>query len=231
MRTIGLLGGMSWESTQLYYQLINTQIRERLGGLHSAKVILYSVDFAEIEQLQHQGDWDATSVLLCDAAKSLELAGAGIILICTNTMHLVADDVKAAVNIPLLNITEVTGSAIKNMGYNSTLLLGTKFTMEADFYTQALQQHGLSVSIPRSAEREMLHQVIYTELCNGVVNNASKEKFVRCIEEFASQGVESVILGCTEIGLLVSEKDVSIPVFDTTVLHATAAVDFALTKN
>jgi aspartate racemase len=228
VKTIGLIGGMSWESSQVYYQSLNQHVKRKLGGLHSAKVILYSVDFAEIEKLQHQGDWGQTAEILAKAASSLEKAGAECVLICTNTMHKVAEMVQNAVKIPLIHIAEATANSISEQGLKSTLLLGTRFTMEEDFYKDALVQNGLDVFIPELADREAIHRVIYDELCLGKVLQDSQQAFLDIIKRFQIRGVQSVILGCTEIGLLVTQDKVSIPVFDTTHIHVEAAIKFAL---
>lgn len=229
MNTIGLLGGMSWESTQSYYRLINQGVNARLGGLHSAQLVLYSVDFSPIEQLQHQGDWQATARILCQAAHSIEQAGAQGLLICTNTMHKVADEIAAAINIPLLHIADATGEVLQQQGIKTVGLLGTAFTMEQDFYRERLRQKfGLEVLIPPPQQRQLVHQVIYEELCAGKILSASKATYLDIIDELATRGAEAVILGCTEIGLLVQQQDTHIKLLDTTTLHAAKAVDFAL---
>lgn len=229
MKTIGLIGGMSWESTIPYYRALNEAVKQQLGGLHSARCILYSVDFHDIERLQHAGDWNAAGAMLADAARSLELAGADFIVLCTNTMHKVASSIEAAVNIPLLHIADATAMAIKQAGFNRVGLLGTKFTMEQPFYRDYLsEQHGIEVLVPNDAERDSLHQIIYQELCQGIINSESKQAVRRMMAGLAWQGVDAIILGCTEIGLLVGKADAAVPLFDTTLLHANAAVQLAL---
>ena len=229
MKTIGLIGAMSWESTIPYYRALNEAVKQQLGGLHSARCILYSVDFHDIERLQHAGDWNAAGAMLADAARSLELAGADFIVLCTNTMHKVASSIEAAVNIPLLHIADATAMAIKQAGFNRLGLLGTKFTMEQPFYRDYLsEQHGIEVLVPNDAERDSLHQIIYQELCQGIINSESKQAVRRMMAGLAWQGVDAIILGCTEIGLLVGKADAAVPLFDTTLLHANAAVQLAL---
>ena len=224
MKTLGLLGGMSWESTLPYYRLINETVRDRLGGLHSARLLLYSVDFAEVERLQHAGDWDAAGELLGRAARSLRDGGAELLLICTNTMHKVADAVEAASQLPLLHIADPTGAAIRAAGFSKVGLLGTRFTMEEDFYRRRLiERHGLEVLIPEADEREIVHRVIYDELCVGQIRDESREQYRRIIANLTAHGAQAVILGCTEIGLLIAPKDVEIALFDTASLHARAA--------
>lgn len=229
MKTIGLIGGMSWESTVPYYRLVNEGIKARLGGLHSAKVVLYSVDFHDIEQLQRDGDWDAAGDVLADAARRLQAAGADLLVLCTNTMHKVAPQMEAAVSIPLLHIADGTAAAIKAAGHRSVGLLGTRFTMEQDFYRQRLQdRHGLQVIVPEADDRRVVHDVIYDELCRGLVRDDSREAYRRIMEDLVARGAEAIILGCTEIGLLVGAQDARVPLFDTTALHAAAAVEAAL---
>lgn len=229
MKTIGLIGGMSWESTQTYYRLINVAIREKLGGLHSARLVLYSVDFHDIEVLQRQGDWQAAGVLLAQAAQSLQAAGADMVVICTNTMHKVAEQVQAAVSIPLLHIADPTAQAIRAAGFQRVALLGTRFTMEQDFYRARLeQQHGLQVIVPEQSERDVVHRIIYEELCLGQIKPESKAAYLNIIRQLQTRGAQAVILGCTEISLLVQQTDLDLPLFDTTALHATAAADAAL---
>ena len=229
MKTIGLLGGMSWESTVSYYQIINRAVGERLGGLHSAKILLYSVDFAEIERLQHADRWVEAGSLLSEAAMALEGAGADFLVICTNTMHRVAPDIEALVQVPLLHIADPTAEAIKAAGISTVGLLGTRFTMEQDFYRGRLEKKfGLTVHVPEPASRELVHEVIYQELCRGVISETSRANLQRVVSELIGVGAEAVILGCTEIGLLLRAEDVSIPLFDTTLLHAEAAASFAL---
>lgn len=229
MKTIGLIGGMSWESTQTYYRLINVAIREKLGGLHSARLVLYSVDFHDIEVLQRQGDWQAAGVLLAQAAQSLQAAGADMVVICTNTMHKVAEQVQAAVSIPLLHIADTTAQAIRTAGFQRVALLGTRFTMEQDFYRARLErQHGLQVIVPEQNERDVVHRIIYEELCLGQIKPESKTAYLNIIRQLQTRGAQAVILGCTEISLLVQQTDLDLPLFDTTALHATAAADAAL---
>jgi aspartate racemase len=231
MKTIGLLGGMSWESSIEYYRIINETVRKRLGGLHSAKSIMYSVDFADIELLQEQGRWNEATALMIDGAERLERGGADFLLICTNTMHKMADAVEAQIHIPLLHIADATAETLKARDIKQVGLLGTKFTMEQDFYKGRLtEKHGLKVLVPNQGEREIIHRVIYDELCVGVVSSSSKEAFKQVINQLAERGVEGVILGCTEIGLLIGEKDSPVPVFDTTKIHAVAAVEYALSE-
>ncbi len=228
MKTIGLIGGMSWESSQTYYRLLNEQVRERLGGLHSAKVILNSVDFAEIEPLQHQGDWRGTADILVKAAQSLEAAGADFYLIGTNTMHKVAPEVQKNVKIPLLHIVDATAEALKADGITTVGLLGTKFTMEQAFYRERLEAQGLKVLIPNEVQRNAVHEVIFKELCLGVTKSASKQAYLDIISDLDQQGAQAVILGCTEIGMLIKPTDTPVPLYDTTDLHANAAVTYAL---
>ncbi len=229
MKTIGLIGGMSWESTIPYYRQINETIRERLGGLHSARIVLYSVDFHEIERLQHAGDWDSAGVILADAARSLEAAGAAFLVLCTNTMHKVAGSIEAAVAIPLLHIADPTADEIKRAGYSTVGLLGTRFTMEQAFYRDRLSEHhGLRVVVPESEDREAVHRIIYEELCLGVVSPESRDAYRRVMKSLASQGAQAIILGCTEISLLVDQQDSEVPLFDTTAIHARMAAEEAL---
>jgi aspartate racemase len=229
VKTIGLLGGMSWESTVSYYQIINRAVAERLGGLHSAKILLHSVDFAEIERLQHSDRWAEAGSLLAKAAMALEGAGADFLVICTNTMHRVAPEIEAGVHVPLLHIADPTAEAIKAAGISTVGLLGTSFTMEQDFYRGRLERKfGLTVHVPEPASRELIHQVIYQELCRGVISEPSRASLQRVVAGLVGIGAEAVILGCTEIGLLLRGEDVSIPLFDTTLLHAEAAASFAL---
>uniref|UniRef100_A0A486XRR6 Aspartate racemase n=1 Tax=Rheinheimera sp. BAL341 TaxID=1708203 RepID=A0A486XRR6_9GAMM len=229
MKTIGLIGGMSWESTVPYYRLLNEGVRQQLGGLHSAKCILVSVDFYDIERLQQAGDWEAAGVMLANAARSLHKAGADFIVLCTNTMHKVAPAIAAAVPIPLLHIADATAAAIKQSTCSRVGLLGTKFTMQQPFYRERLSaQHGIEVLLPTEAEQDSLHQIIYQELCQGVINPESKQAVRRMMAGLAWQGAEGIILGCTEIGLLVGKADAAVPLFDTTAIHAQAAVTLAL---
>jgi len=229
MKTIGLIGGMSWESSIEYYRIINETAKVKLGGLHSAKSLMYSVDFAEVEVLQHQDRWAEAAEMLIDAAKNLENGGADFIVLCTNTMHKVADDIQTNVNIPFLHIADATAQLVKNTGIQKIGLLGTRFTMEEDFYKGRLsQKYGLNVSIPNAREREIVHRVIYDELVMGKIEQHSREQFTNIISQMVSQGAEGIILGCTEIGLLIHQEDSQVPLFDTTRIHAEAAVDFAL---
>lgn len=229
MKTIGLLGGMSWESTIPYYRIINETVKQQLGGLHSAKVVLYSVNFADIEQMQRAGDWQAAGQLLAEAAKSLEAAGADFIVLCTNTMHKVAGAIEDATTLPLLHIADATATAVKAAGYKSVGLLGTKFTMEQPFYKDRLtEQHGLNVLVPNAAAREQVHQIIYNELCLGKVLPESRAQYRQIIGQLIDQGAEAIILGCTEISLLVSQQDAAVPLFDTTRIHARSAAELAL---
>ena len=229
MKTIGLLGGMSWESTIPYYRQINQHIKQQLGGLHSAKIILYSVDFADIEALQRSGDWDKAGELLAEAAVKLQAAGADCLVLCTNTMHKVAAVIETAVTIPLLHIADATAEAIQLAGLNKVALLGTRFTMEQDFYKKRLtESYGLEVLVPDEESRALVHQVIYQELCLGVVKPDSRLQYQQIMADLVVQGAEAIILGCTEIALLVSAEDCAVPLFDTTFLHAQKAADFAL---
>jgi len=230
MRTIGMIGGMSWESTQVYYRIINEAVRARLGGLHSAKSILYSVDFAEIEAMQHAGRWDAAQLILVQAAQALVRAGADLIIICTNTMHKLADPVAASVTVPLLHIADPTAEAVLAAGMDAVALLGTRFTMEEHFYRKRLEdRYGLRVLIPDTVQRQTVHDIIYTELCLGRTREPSRQAYARIIEDLVERGAQGVILGCTEIGLLVRAGSCPVPVFDTARIHAEAAVNAALT--
>jgi aspartate racemase len=229
MKTIGLIGGMSWESSLEYYRLINEGVKARLGGLHSAQSLMYSVDFAEIEILQHAGRWAEAARLLSEAAQNLERGGADFVVLCTNTMHKVADEMQASVEIPLLHIADATAQRVQAAGWRKIGLLGTRFTMEEEFYKGRLsQKYGLTVMVPVATEREIVHRVIYDELVLGVINSRSKEQYLNIIAQLVEQGAEGVILGCTEIGLLVQQADCQVPLFDTTRIHAEAAVEYAL---
>jgi aspartate racemase len=229
MKTIGLIGGMSWESSAEYYRIINQTVQEKLGGLHSARCLLYSFDFQEIEQLQHRGEWEKLTELMIHAAQSLEQVSAELIVICTNTMHKMADEVQRSVSIPLVHIADATAKAVIAEGFDKVALLGTKFTMEEDFYKKRLEEkHKLEVLIPSESDREVIDRVIYYELCRGIMHQSSKEKFKAIVRALASNGAEGVILGCTEIPLLISQHDTEIPLFDTTKIHAQAAVEMAL---
>ncbi|MFS4468859.1 aspartate/glutamate racemase family protein [Maribacter sp. 2210JD10-5] len=231
MKTIGLIGGMSWESSKVYYEYTNTIIREHLGGSHSAKSIMSSVNYAEIEKLTFDGNWDSIGDLMEDQARKLEKAGADMILLCTNTIHLISDRITNAANIPFLHIADATGEAIQAEGLKKVALLGTKFTMEKDFYTQKLQTtYGLEVVIPNPEERQTIHNIIYNELVKGIFSETSKTKYLEIIKNMEKLGVDGIIAGCTEIPLLVSQNDVDLPLFNTTKIHATKAVHFALGK-
>jgi aspartate racemase len=229
MKTIGLIGGMSWESTVPYYRAVNETVKARLGGLHSARLVLYSVDFHEIERLQHAGDWDTAGALLADAARALERAGADFLVLCTNTMHKVAAAIEAAVAIPLFHIADPTAARIKAAGVRKIGLLGTRFTMEQAFYKDRLQtRHGLEVLVPEAAERDIVHRVIYEELCLGTIRDESRAEYRTIMARLVERGAEAIILGCTEIMLLVGAEDASVPLFDTTAIHAEAAAEHAL---
>jgi aspartate racemase len=229
MRTIGLIGGMSWVSSAEYYRLINERVNERLGALHSAQCLMFSFDFEELEQLQHADRWEDIGRMVVDAAQRLEQAGADLIVICANTMHKAADDVQKAIGIPLLHIADAAGERIVAAGLKRVGLLGTRFTMEADFYRKRLAgKFGLDVLVPDEEERRFIHAVIYEQLCLADIRRDSKERFVEIIEGLSHRGAEGVILGCTEIPLLVKQADVKLPLFDTTRIHAEAAVDYAL---
>ena len=228
-KTIGLIGGMSWESSIEYYRIINEAIRGRLGGLHSAKSVMVSVDFAEIEPLQHQGKWNEATQKLISAARSVEAGGADFVILCTNTMHKVADGIQKHLRIPILHIGDATAQAVKAEGLKKVGLLGTKFTMEEDFYKGRLvQKHNLEVIVPTEEARDVVNRVIYDELCRGEIKPSSKTKYLDIMEHLAKEGAEGIILGCTEIGLLVKKEDCQIPLFDTTRIHALAAVEYAL---
>jgi aspartate racemase len=229
MKTLGLIGGMSWESTVPYYRSINETVKARLGGLHSAKLVLYSVDFAEVERLQHAGDWDAAGRLLADAARALQAAGAELLVLCTNTMHTVADAIEAAVSIPLLHIADPTAAAVHAAGHTRVGLLGTRFTMEQSFYRERLEtRYGLNVLLPHAPDRETVHRIIYEELCLGRIEDGSRQAYRRVMDALVERGAQAIILGCTEISLLVSQADATVPLFDTTTLHATGAAEAAL---
>jgi aspartate racemase len=230
MKTLGLIGGMSWESTVPYYRLINEGVKARLDGLHSARLVLYSVDFAQVEVLQRAGDWAVAGELLAQAARTLQTAGAQAIVLCTNTMHKVAPAIEAAVQLPLLHIADATADAIVAQGLKRVALLGTRFTMEQDFYKSRLsEQYGLDVMVPNPTERAAVHRIIYEELCLGQIRESSREVYRSIIRGLVEQGAQAIVLACTEIGLLVSAQDYTVPLFDSTVLHAQAAVDWALT--
>ena len=229
MKTIGMIGGMSWESSIEYYRIINETVRAELGGLHSAKSMMVSVEFAEIEALQHQDRWDEAAAILIDAARSLESAGADFAIICTNTMHKLYESIQQNIRIPLLHIADATAETIKAKGISKIALLGTRFTMEENFYKGRLvDNYGLDVIIPGSEDMEIVHRIIYDELCAGIIQAESKQKYADIIRRLAQKGAEGIILGCTEIGLLVKEEDSPVPLFDTTEIHAIAAVKYAL---
>lgn len=229
MNTIGLLGGMSWESTLSYYRHINQGVKSALGGLHSAQLVLYSVDFDAIEKMQHQGDWTGTAEVLADAAKRIESAGADFLLICTNTMHKVAPLVASEISIPLIHIADATGAQIQAQGFTRVGLLGTAFTMEEDFYKGRLsEQFGLQVLIPESEDRQHVHRIIYDELCQGKIAEDSRQHYIRIVRQLQSQGAQAIILGCTEISLLLGQSDSPLPLFDTTAIHAQKAVELAI---
>lgn len=228
MKTIGLIGGMSWESTQTYYRLINEKVREQLGGLHSARLVLYSVDFAEIETLQHQGDWDATAEILSAAACSLRSAGADFLVLCTNTMHKVAPRIEQSAGLPLLHIADATANVLARDGVSRVGLLGTKFTMEQAFYRERLEAQGISVLVPDDNQRDVVHRVIYQELCQGEVVPESKQQYLDIVSSLAERGAQGVILGCTEIGLLIQDADTTVKLYDTTAIHADQVVAHAL---
>ena len=230
MKTIGMLGGMSWESTLGYYKEINEGIKQTLGGLHSAKIVLYSVDFEPIEQLQHAGDWEGAAKILSEAAKNIQAAGANFLLICTNTMHKIAPEIEAAVQIPLLHIADATAEILVKEGIKKVGLLGTAFTMEQEFYKGRLtNKYDLQVLVPNEADREIVHKVIYQELCLGKKEATSKAEYLRIINALAAKGAEAVILGCTEIGMLVDQSETKVKLLDTTAIHAQKAVEYATT--
>jgi aspartate racemase len=229
MKTIGLIGGMSWESSLEYYRILNQTTRDRLGGLHSAKIILFSVDFADMAAMQHENRWDDISEILVEAAQQLQMAGASMVLVCANTMHRLADDIEAHISIPLLHIADATAEAIKAQGIQRVGLLGTKFTMEADFYRQRLaEHHGLEVIIPKAPGREAVHRIIYDELCQGKFTPESRQTVLALCQDLAEAGAAGIVLGCTELELLVGDSLATVPLFPTTRLHAEAAVKLAL---
>ena len=229
MKTIGMIGGMSWESSAEYYRIINEEVKRRLGDLHSAKCVLASVDFAEIEVLQREGRWEEAGRAMAEQACALERAGADFVILCTNTMHISAAEIEAAISIPFLHIADPTAGAVKAAGIQSVGLLGTRFTMEQDFYKGRLQEkHGLRVLVPDAEDRDVVHRVIYEELVLGVVNPQSRAQYARIMQALVDEGAQGIILGCTEIGLLVKAEDSRVPLFDTTLMHALAAVDLAL---
>ena len=228
MKTIGLIGGMSWESTVTYYQLINETIKRELGGLHSAKILLYSVDFAEIEEYQAKGEWDKSAKVLSQIAVNLEKAGADFIVICTNTMHKVVPEMKKHITIPIIHIAEAAAETLRLQGITKVGLLGTKYTMTQDFYKNKLIEAGIEVVIPDAEGVEIVNDIIYKELCLGVISETSKKKYLEIIDRLESRGAQGIILGCTEIGLLVQQKDTELPVFDTTHIHAMKAALFSI---
>lgn len=230
MKTIGMLGGMSWESTQSYYSAINQGVKQRLGGLRSAKIVLYSIDFAEIEQLQHAGDWAGTAVILSRAAQAVERAGADFLIVCTNTMHKVVPEIQEQIAIPILHVADATASALRRAGIRQVGLLGTRFTMEQAFYRERLEHHGIQVQVPEKQDQATIHDVIYTELCLGIIRPESRQRYLDIIEELSHRGAEAVILGCTEIALLVQPADTRVPLYDTAAIHAEQAVAYALEK-
>ena len=229
MKKIGLIGGMSWESSLEYYRIINETVKQKLGGLHSAECIMYSVDFDEIEKLQHQGKWEELTQIMINCAQRLEKAGANLIIICTNTMHKMAEEVESSITIPLLHIADATAEKIKGKGFKKVGLLGTKFTMEEDFYKgRLIDKHAIEVIIPNSEEMQIIHDIIFNELCLGEIKETSKEQYKKIIINLAEKGAEGVILGCTEIPMLIKQEDVDVPLFNTTRIHAEFAVDYAI---
>lgn len=228
MKTIGLIGGMSWESSLEYYRILNEEVKNRLGGLHSATCLMYSVDFEEIERFQAEGKWEEAGQLLAGVARSLEQGGAELIVICTNTMHKVISSIEEAVTVPILHIADATAQEIGENHLHTVGLLGTKYTMEQDFYKERIETHGIDVLVPVEAEREMINQVIFEELCLGEISQASREKYRKVIQNLVDRGAQGIILGCTEIGLLIQQGDSEVPLFDTAKIHAIAAVDEAL---
>ena len=228
LKTIGLIGGMSWESTVTYYKIINETVKEKLGGLHSAKCILYSVDFQEIEECQANGNWEKSGEILGEAANNLEKAGVDFIVICTNTMHKVVNQIKEKISIPILHIAEMTAEKILEKGLKNIALLGTKYTMEQDFYKSKLIEKGINVIIPDKNDIEIINEVIYDELCLGTINSDSKKKFLEIVDKLRSKGAEGIILGCTEIGLLIKNEDTDVPLFDTAIIHAEQAAIYSI---
>ena len=228
LKTIGLIGGMSWESTVTYYKIINETVKEKLGGLHSAKCILYSVDFQEIEECQANGNWEKSGEILGEAAYNLEKAGADFIVICTNTMHKVVNQIKEKISIPILHIAEMTAEKILEKGLKNIALLGIKYTMEQDFYKSKLIEKGINVIIPDMNDIETINEVIYDELCLGTINFNSKKKFLEIVDKLRSKGAEGIILGCTEIGLLIKNEDTDVPLFDTAIIHAEQAAMYSI---
>ncbi len=231
MKTIGLLGGMSWESSALYYRILNEAVKEHLGGLHSARCVMLSVDFAEIERLQMAGEWERAGTLLAEEARRIEAAGAELLLLCTNTMHKLAPQIEESINIPFLHIADATGVAIRREGLRTVGLLGTRFTMEEDFYADRLRKRwNLEVFIPKPANRQIVHQIIYEELVLGIVREESRREYLRIIDDLRRRGAEGIIEGCTEIGMLIGPEHTDVPLFDTTRIHALAAVEAALSE-
>ena len=228
LKTIGLIGGMSWESTVTYYKIINETVKEKLGGLHSAKCILYSIDFQEIEECQANGNWEKSGEILGEAANNLEKAGADFIVICTNTMHKVINQIKEKISIPILHIAEMTAEKILEKGLKNIALLGTKYTMEQDFYKSKLIEKEINVIIPDKNDIEIINKVIYDELCLGTINSNSKKKFLEIVDKLRSKGAEGIILGCTEIGLLIKNADTDVPLFDTAIIHAEQAAIYSI---
>lgn len=228
MKTIGLIGGMSWESTVTYYQILNNVIKEQLGGLHSAKCVLYSVDFHEIEECQSKGDWAKSAYILSEAARNLEKAGAEFIVICTNTMHKIANQIQETITVPILHIAEVTSQELKKKSITKVALLGTKYTMEQDFYKSKLIENGIEVLIPNIEDIKLINTIIYDELCLGIVSEHSKKIYIDVIDKLNEQGAQGCILGCTEIGLLISQKDTKTPLFDTALIHAEKAALYSI---
>ena len=227
MKTIGLIGGMSWESTVTYYQIINELVKERLGGYHSAKVLLHSVDFHEIEEPMSSGDWEKCADILTAAAQGLEKAGAACILICTNTLHKVAPEIERSISIPILHIAQAAADALQARGIKKAALLGTKYTMQQDFYKDILSSNGIEVIIPDEADMGLINRVIFQELCLGIISGQSKQEYLRIIDDLGKKGAQGVVLGCTEIGMLIRQEDTALPVFDTTLIHAQKAADFS----
>lgn len=232
MKTIGLIGGMSWESSLEYYRIINEEVKKKLGGFHSGKIVMYSVEFAEIEKLQHEGNWDKATEFMIDAAQKVEKGGADFLLICTNTMHKMAEEVQQNINIPLLHMVDVVAEEIQAKGQKKVGLLGTRFTMEQDFYKgRLLEKHEIEAIIPPLDERKIIHGILYNELCLGEIKKASKDKFRTIINNLVARGAEGIILGCTEIPLLIDQEDYEVSLFDTTTIHARAAVKYAISVN
>lgn len=227
MKTIGLIGGVTWESTITYYEIINKVVAEKLGGYHCAKCIIYSVDFAEVEELQSIGDWDGVAAMMADAARRLQKSGADFIVVCANTLHKVADEIQGAISIPLFNVAYVTAREIRSAGFDKAVLLGTKYTMEQDFYRRRLSECGVEAIIPSPADRQLINSVIYGELCKGIASEVSKKKYIEIIDKLAV-GNTGVILGCTELGRLISREDTAVPLFDTTVIHAQKAALYSM---